>query len=192
MNSFINHGLIDQSVGRQDYCYLVQKLISYSYVFINKNKSLHCWQVRTRNGKYIKFAKKGKMYCQAKVNTECYIASCVFIAGKKIQLWLLLKECHESLVENWSWVFGNWCAYTSFPEQLLLGHSCLTPTSGLCKDLCVCNKSWCCAAVIQNGGTAACFQACLNLSDLSSCTADRLAYLIWSMQTKVLIMWPRN
>lgn len=59
MNSFINHGLIDQSVGRQDYCYLVQKLISYSYVFTSKNKSLHGSQVHTNHGKYIKFAKNG-------------------------------------------------------------------------------------------------------------------------------------
>lgn len=60
MSSFINHGLIDQSVGRQDYCYLVQKLISYSYVFTSKNKSSQCLQVHIKNGMYIKFAKRVK------------------------------------------------------------------------------------------------------------------------------------
>lgn len=48
MNSFINHGLIDQFVGSQDYCYLVQKLISYNCVFTNKNKSLHCTEVHSK------------------------------------------------------------------------------------------------------------------------------------------------
>lgn len=107
--------------------------------------------------------------CQPKVNTKCYIASCVFLAGeKKINCdyfqRMQWKSCRKL---NLSRVFGNWHAYTFFPEQLLLGHSCLTPTSGLCKDLCVCNKSWCCAAVIQNGGTAACFQARVLICQIS-------------------------
>lgn len=60
MNSFINRGLIDQFVGSQDYCYLVQKLISYSCVFTNKNKSWHSSEVHTKNGKFITFAKRVK------------------------------------------------------------------------------------------------------------------------------------